>query len=196
MKQHTYKISIYIRFQTIIVYLKFQQQSFSLMMEFNLSFSRRHRLRRKEAREFLDKVSTALRIITLQAEKNIEVVKINSHQLFFISEVPTIITANDEVFPTLSNQDILSQLPAIVVDRGAVPHICNGADLMAPGIVRVNDDFEVDRIIVVVDAIHLKAISIVRTLYASPQIVVKKRGKVAINLHYIGDRLWNAYKRI
>jgi PUA domain protein len=165
-------------------------------MEFNLNFSRRHRLRRKEAREFLDKVSTSLQIIKLRTEKNIEIVKINSHQLFFISGVPTIIAFNDEVFPTLSNQDILTQLPAIVVDRGAVPHICNGADLMAPGIVRINDDFEVDRIIVVVDATHLKAISIVKSLYASHQILVKKRGKVAINLHYIGDKLWNVYKRI
>jgi PUA domain protein len=165
-------------------------------MELNLSFTRRHRLRRKEVKEFLAKVSALLRVEKLRLAKNVEVVKINSHQLFFISETPTIITGNGEIFPTLSNQDILNQLPTIVVDRGAVPHICNGADLMAPGIVRIEDDFQVNTVVTVVDETHLKAISIVKTLYTSIQLLTKKQGKVAMNLHYIGDKLWDAYKHV
>jgi PUA domain protein len=163
-------------------------------MKLNLSFSRRHRLRRKEAKKFLNKVSTSLQIILCRSEKNIEVVKVNSHQLFFFSGVPVIVTKNEDVFPTLSNQDILKQLPVIVVDRGAVPHICNGADLMAPGIVRMQNNFEKGQVAVVVDETHFKALSIVKALYASHQILSKKRGKIAINLHYIGDKLWNTYK--
>ncbi len=106
-----------------------------------------------------------------------------------------IVTKNEDVFPTLSNQDILKQLPVIVVDRGAV-HICNGADLMAPGIVRIQNNFEKGQVVVVVDETHCKALSIVKTLYASHQILAKIRGKIAINLHYIGDKLWNTYKLV
>jgi predicted RNA-binding protein (TIGR00451 family) len=34
---------------------------------------------------------------------------------------------------------------------GAVPHICNGADIMAPGIVKVEREFQARAMAVVVD---------------------------------------------
>jgi len=73
---------------------------------------------------------------------------------------------------------------------GAVPNLCNGADLMAPGIVKITGDFQIGALIVVVDEKHSKAIALVKTLYSSKNLVEKKTGKAAKNIHYVGDRFW------
>ncbi|KYH36237.1 MAG: PUA domain-containing protein [Candidatus Bathyarchaeota archaeon B23] len=95
------------------------------------------------------------------------------------------------LFPTLKSH-ALEALPSIVVDMGAIPHICNGADVMAPGVVEVQGEFQPGDLVVVRDERYGKALAVGRALVGSEELRSLERGRVVKNLHYVGDRLWRA----
>ncbi len=98
--------------------------------------------------------------------------------------------------PTLIPNGVFPLLPKIVVDMGAVPHICNGADLMAPGVVQIDGDFHTDDLLLIVDERHGKPLAIGAALLDSHVVRKLKHGKVVKNIHYVGDSLWKMLKKI
>ena len=80
----------------------------------------------------------------------------------------------------------------VTVDMGAVPYVVNGADIMAPGIVDGDQGLKKGSLAWVRDENNEKPLAIVRLLDDLRTILEIKRGKAATNLHYIGDKLWNA----
>ena len=167
-------------------------------MDQNLNIDKRYHVKRREVKEILKRLTTTIRNIDYASfNKNMEAVEINSKgRVYLINRKPLFIDTETEIFPTLLNQEILTQLPTLRVDRGAVPHLCNGADLMAPGIVKMIGEFHVKEIAVVVDEGFSKPIALVKMLYGSKEMSEKNKGKVAKNLHYVGDRFWKAFKLI
>ena len=93
------------------------------------------------------------------------------------------------LFPTLNNSAI-GDLPSALVDMGAIPYVCNGADVMAPGIMNIEGDFEKDGLLVIRDVKHRKALGIGAALYSSEEMRGLKKGKAILNLHYVGDKVW------
>lgn len=87
-------------------------------------------------------------------------------------------------------------MPKAVVDMGAVPHISNGADIMAPGVVRFEGDFEKEELVIVCDERHQKPIAITIAIYDREESEKSKRGKILQNVHYVGDGLWRLMKQI
>ncbi|HJJ54937.1 MAG TPA: RNA-binding protein [Methanocorpusculum sp.] len=79
----------------------------------------------------------------------------------------------------------------IVVDMGAVPYMINGADIMRPGVVDVTSDVKAGMPAVAVDESHGKPLAVVLPLYDAEGILALEKGKVAKNIHYVGDELWN-----
>jgi PUA domain protein len=96
---------------------------------------------------------------------------------------------NDILFPTLINSAI-DDLPSALVDMGAIPYVCNGADVMAPGIMDIEGGFEKDGLLVIRDVKHRKALGIGAALYTSEEMKGLKKGKAILNLHYVGDKIW------
>jgi len=94
------------------------------------------------------------------------------------------------------NREPLSMLPSIIIDMGAVPHIANGADVMRPGVKGTIGEFQRDAIVAVRDERHHKAIALARALVASMGLQGIERGRVAENLHYVGDKKWRVAKRM
>lgn len=115
-------------------------------------------------------------------------------KIFLIDNRAAFIQLERIVFPTLLNKPILDKLPSITVDMGAVPHLCNGADLMAPGTVKINGVFKRENILVVIEERYSKEISVVKSLYNSIEVAEKKYGKIATNLHFVGDSFWQVSK--
>ena len=93
------------------------------------------------------------------------------------------------LFPTLINSAI-DDLPSALVDMGAIPYVCNGADVMAPGIMGIEGGFEKDGLLVIRDVKHRKALGIGAALYSSEDMRGLKKGKAILNLHYVGDKIW------
>jgi len=93
------------------------------------------------------------------------------------------------LFPTLINSAI-DDLPSALVDMGAIPYVCNGADVMAPGIMGIEGGFEKDGLLVIRDVKHRKALGIGAALFTSEEMRGLKKGKAILNLHYVGDKIW------
>jgi len=95
----------------------------------------------------------------------------------------------DFLIPTLINPAI-DDLPSALVDMGAIPYVCNGADVMAPGIMGIEGGFERDGLLVIRDVKHRKALGIGAALYSSEEMKGLKKGKAILNLHHVGDTIW------
>ncbi len=147
----------------------------------------RHRLRRKEIKRLREEAGSLLPEVDSLEEAEME-----DGTIVYLSGDSIILVRRDGLlFPTLRSP-ILGCLPSIVVDMGAVPHICNGADVMAPGIVDVEGEFRAGELVVVRDERHGKALAIGKALVDSEELKSMKRGKVVRNLHHVGDGLWRS----
>jgi len=158
---------------------------------------RRHVLREREASQLLDEFSRKLNIDIKQVlgtKLQIEVAQTQKAKIFFINNKPLVAIFNDNLLPTLLFEEALRLLPKIIVNMGAVPHICNGADVMAPGVVRIEKEYKANDFIVVADERHNKPLAIATSLTDSPTALIMKHGKIAMNIHYVGDNLWNQLK--
>ena len=128
-------------------------------------------------------------------KRNIEVVELSPKgKIFLINNKAAFIQLERIVFPTLLNRSLLAKLPSITVDMGTIPHLCNGADLMAPGIVQIKGVFDRENIIVIIEERYSKEISVAKSLYTSVEVAEKKSGKIAKNLHFVGDSFWQVAK--
>jgi len=156
-------------------------------------------LREKEATQILNEFTQKLRVDIKQLldTKNlgVEVAETPTAKIFFLNGKPLIANFKNVLVPTLLFDNALLLLPKITVNMGAVPHICNGADLMAPGIVKIEANFNVNDYIVVIDERHQKPLAVAIALTDSQTARNLKHGKVAKNMHYIGDNLWNQLKK-
>lgn len=94
----------------------------------------------------------------------------------------------DEIFPTLKSLDRIP-LKRVVVDMGAVPHVANGADIMAPGVVFADGGITRGEAVAIVDERHGKPIAVGQALVPGTEMR-SLRGKVVKNLHYVGDEMW------
>ncbi|MCD6469412.1 DUF1947 domain-containing protein [Candidatus Bathyarchaeota archaeon] len=161
---------------------------------------RRFSLRGKERKKLLRSFSKIFNVDAEQifgAKPSIEVAETSEIKIFIINGKPLLMSTIDgELVPTLMFNGLIQLLPKITVDMGAVPHICNGADVMAPGIVKIDGEFKKGDLAIILDERHGKAIAIVRALLDSEIAKSLKRGKVFKNLHYVGDSIWRVMKEI
>jgi len=156
-------------------------------------------LKSKEAKALLNKASEKLKIdlgTIVDAKANIEVVEVDFGEVFLIKGKPLLFRDGAEVFPTLLFNEISLLVPKVVVDMGAVPYVCNGADIMAPGIVRVEGEFSKGTIVLVVDEKHGKPLAIGEILYDAAEARNVKQGVVVKNVHYVSDKIWNFAKAL
>jgi PUA domain protein len=162
---------------------------------------RRYFLRDKESksfvRDFTVKFKVSLKEILKIGSIRVEVVETDRDlRIFVISGKPLLVKKGEDIFPSLMFSALLSRIPRVVVDMGAVPHVCDGADVMVPGIVRVEGDFEADDIVVIVDERHGKPLAVGKALGSSEEIRNVNRGKAVKNLHFIGDKTWKYIKSL
>lgn len=155
---------------------------------------RRHLLKEKEAKRFLlevtDRLGTDIERL-LGSKAHVELDEIETAELFIVNGRPLIARSGGTLFPTLTFEEFFSLIPKVVVDMGAVPYVCKGADVMAPGVVAIEGEFEVDNLLLVVDERHGKPLAVGVALFSSETMKTVNRGKTVKILHYVGDKLWN-----
>ena len=154
-------------------------------------------MKSKEAKQVLAQASQHLKINLeeiIGTKQNIEVAEAESTRVFLINGKPSLFKAGDTILPTLVFAEVLDKMPKIVVDMGAVPYVCKGADVMAPGIVRIEGEFGKGDLVVIVDEKHGKPLSLGESLLDSANANGAKQGAVVKNLHFVSDKVWNLYK--
>jgi len=93
-------------------------------------------------------------------------------------------------FPLLKDEWILPSRPSITVDSGAVKFVVNGANIMRPGITKIEGEFGPGEIVVVKEEKYGKAIAVGEATLSKTQMEETKKGAVINNLHYAGDKYW------
>src|SRR4030067_2091096 len=155
---------------------------------------RRYSLKSKDAKTILNKASEKLKInlaSIVEAKANIEAIETDFGELFLINGKPLLFSTGEDVFPTLVFMEISSRMPKVVVDMGAIPYVCNGADVMAPGIVRFEGEFSKGDLVLVVDEKHGKPLALGEILYDSENAKSIKQGIVVKNIHFVSDKIWD-----
>jgi len=159
---------------------------------------KKHFLKSKDTQLLLNQVSDKLKVNLeiLKTKTNIEIVEAEFVKIYLISGKPLLANVEDNVFPTLAFQEFFMAAPKIVVDMGAVPHVCKGANVMAPGIVHFEGEFEKGDYIFIVDEKHGKPIAVAQALLSSEEAKLVNHGAVARNVHYVGDKIWDLIKKL
>ncbi len=160
---------------------------------------RRYSLKAKEAKQILAQASEKLHINLediVGAKANVETVETDFGEVLLIEGKPMLFKIGAEVSPTLLATEILAQVPKVVVDMGAIPHVCNGADIMAPGIVRYEGEFSKDDFVLVIDVKYSKPLAIGKALHNTETAKSTKKGVTVKNVHYVGDVVWNFIKTL
>lgn len=155
----------------------------------------RQHLKDKEVRqlikEFIERYPTAEP--TLKSAKIFEELTVDGNSVFFVDGKPMILRTPTGLLPSLKFEQLISTLPRIVVDMGAVPHVVNGAQIMRPGIRQFKDNFASGSLVVIVDEKYGKVIALGRADMDSSAMQSQPKGKVVTNLHYVGDEFWNSF---
>ncbi|XES78014.1 MAG: DUF1947 domain-containing protein [Candidatus Bathyarchaeia archaeon] len=159
--------------------------------------NRRYTLKTKESKQILTQASEKLKLNLdnlVGAKANVEIVEADFGDLLLIDGTPLLFRTAGLVFPTLMAEAIVTRLPKVVVDMGAVRFVCNGADIMAPGVVRYDGDFAAGDVVVVVDEKHGKPLALGESLYPSTEARGIKQGPVVKSRHCVSDKVWNFAK--
>jgi len=159
-----------------------------------VSRAHRHVLSKSEAKEVALTIEKALRLKrSLDVKSKWEVVKLGKNEVVYVLDgKPLVVEVSGKLIPSIKAlMDGAIELPKVVVDVGAVKHIVNGADVMAPGIVRAEGDFARGDLVVVVDERRERPLCVGVALVDKSELASMSRGKVIENLHYVGDKIWN-----
>lgn len=80
-----------------------------------------------------------------------------------------------------------NEYKAVYVDRGAIPFIIKGADLMRPGISKIDDGIKKDDIIMIKDEEHNKLLALGISIYNTEELKNQEKGKSVNIYHYFND---------
>ncbi|HIE14836.1 TPA: DUF1947 domain-containing protein [Candidatus Bathyarchaeota archaeon] len=157
---------------------------------------KRHPLKRKDAKSFITKIYQIFGVDIKKCSKKpkIEFIKTQETEYYLINGKIILMRKNKEILPTLLFDEYLSLLPKVSVDLGAIPHVCNGADIMAPGIAKIDGEFKKGSKVLIIDERHQKPLALGKALEDSEKIRRIKHGKVIENIHYVGDKHWKFIK--
>jgi PUA-domain protein len=168
----------------------------------NLVMSQKHRrytLKSKESKQLLTQASEKLKIdldAVFGSKANVEIVEAEFGALLLIEGKPVLFKLGEAVLPTLVSAEILAKLSKVVVDMGAVKFVCNGADVMAPGIRRIEGAPAKGDLVVVVDEKYGKPLALGEMLIAADEARAMKQGPVIKSKHYVSDKVWNSAKTL
>jgi PUA domain protein len=148
---------------------------------------------KKEFKGLLKKLDKYIIPDRFGKSKDVKSIRIKDKELFLVNDEPIFIKVDERVIPFIGNDWLVKQLPQVVVDKGAVPYLSNGADVMVPGIVSYSK-FEKDDVVNVVVEEYMVPLVIGVSLLSSSELDNIKKGKAIKNLHYKGDEIWQYVK--
>jgi len=152
-------------------------------------------LSKRESREILGKLDRTWPLMSdLGRGEMVKVAEIDGAKRLLIFPSWIAIELDGRILPFLGSQGLLKSFPAIIVDSGAVPHVCKGADVMRPGVMGAEGEFEVGDIVCVKEQRYQKYIAVGEALLTKEDVLAATKGPVVKNVHYVGDIFWESAK--
>ena len=159
-----------------------------------MPLKKRYTLKTKETRQVLSEASQRFNIDldTLFGSKvNVDIVEFENVQIYTVNSRP-IMFKTENFLPLLCFTEFIQIAPKITVDMGAIPFVCKGANVMAPGIRHVENEFSKGDLLIVIDEKHGKTLALGESMFNSTEFRNTKSGPVIKTLHYVSDKYWNA----
>ncbi len=160
---------------------------------------RRYPLKNKEAKQVLVEASANLKLdleALFGSKAIVEVVESEVGEIYLIEGKPILFKSDTKILPTLHFTEYIVGAPKIVVDMGAVPYVCKGATVMAPGIVRIEGNFSKGDLVLIVDVKFGKSLAIGESLLDAETARQTKKGPIVKTLHWVSDKIWDYTKTL
>jgi PUA domain protein len=161
-----------------------------------MKIKNRHFIRKSEIRplknEILELYDQKFVDQIFPAKCNVELIETEAGDtLFAINNILKLWKSKDGYIPVLTllikNQ---VDLKTIVVDFGAVRYVTNGADIMRPGITKIDPSIRKGDIVRIIEETKNRALAVGKAMFDAPEMEVKDSGKVIKNIHTIQDSVW------
>ncbi len=154
---------------------------------------RRHLLKKTEHKEELQRIRNILgsSVQNLGEDRFEEGILDDDSRVLLLNGEIVFWEEKDTLYPTL--RALLSgivDISEVTVDMGAVKFVANGADIMAPGVVSVDDDVEEGQVVAIVDERHGKPLAIGVATMGAEKMRAAESGKVVLSHHHVNDELW------
>jgi PUA domain protein len=157
---------------------------------------RRYALKSKETKQILSEASQRFKMdleALFGSKATIEVVEFDIGQTYIVNTRPVMFRA-ESFLPLLCFTEFVDIAPKVTVDMGAIPFVCKGANVMAPGIRRVEGEFSKGDLVVINDEKHGKTLALGESMLDATTLKETKKGPVIKTLHYVSDKYWNMTK--
>ncbi len=150
----------------------------------------RHALRKKEVKKLVEELEQTLSCSLHPGI--VEIVKTPPYEFLLFDGSPDALMITDHIF--LSLHGLVKYHPSkrwVTVDMGAVSHIANGADVMAPGITEADTDIRPDDLVWIQDEKNKHPLALGISLMTGEEMMDKQKGKAIQIIHHVGDDMWN-----
>ncbi|MCL1971103.1 MAG: DUF1947 domain-containing protein [Candidatus Bathyarchaeota archaeon] len=161
-----------------------------------MPIKKRYSLKTKEAKQALNEASQRFKIdldALFGGKVNVEMVEVENVQIYTINSRPIMFKA-DGFLPHLHFTEFIQTAPKITVDMGAIPFVCKGANVMAPGIRHIEKEFSKGDLVIVIDEKHGKTLALGESMFNTTEMKNTKNGPVIKTIHYVSDKYWNTAK--
>ncbi len=135
----------------------------------------------KEKKELMTKLPKGFEI------KKKDEIKCENEIIFKNGEKYLIIDNEKNLLPHLKSIPE-KEYNSVFIDRGAIPFIIKGADLMRPGIRKIEEGIKKNDIIIVRDEEHNKPLALGFSLFDFEELKKQKTGKSIKIYHYFNDK--------
>jgi len=122
--------------------------------------------------------------VALEEIDGIKFIKKENSPVFFYND--------NRILPALKLILEKNILKEITVDAGAIKFVANGADVMRPGIKKIDPAIAKNEAIVIREEAHNKPLAVGIALFSGVDMQNEKSGRVIHTIHYIGDKIWKA----
>ncbi|MFX1477602.1 MAG: DUF1947 domain-containing protein [Promethearchaeota archaeon] len=162
--------------------------------------TKRHFIRKSELKplkeEFLKQYDQKFVDQIFPKKSNVEVIQTESGDILYaVNNELKFFKSKDGYIPVLTfllNKTV--DLKTIVVDFGAVRYVTNGADIMRPGITKIDPTIKKGDIVKIEEETQGRALAVGKALFDAAEMESKTSGKVVENLHTIQDSIWEFEK--
>ncbi len=149
---------------------------------------------KSETDDLLKQVSAQWKI-EIPKTKNLKMHRIMDNVQIFTGNDIMILKIEETYLPFLSQTSLLEKFPHVLVDMGAVKFMCNGANVMRPGI-KSHSEFDREQVVCVIEESQHKFLAVGKSLVPSSELETMEKGEVIKNMHYISDKYWEIGKTI
>jgi predicted RNA-binding protein (TIGR00451 family) len=154
-------------------------------------------LSRRDSVEMISKIEGTLGLsLNLSKSSQAQCAEPEEGAVFVTLDSFEFVQSGNAFFPFLGSQQTLALFPNAVVDEGAIRFMLNGADVMRPGIRKIDDWGPAGKMVVVREERKGRAIAVGTSLVPSSEAQGMTKGGCIKNLHHVGDRYWNLHKTL